>query len=89
MLFRSCTACRYCVDGCPRNIPIPDYFALYNGDQLALRQGKPVRKAEYQRLAETGGKASACVKCRQCENACPQHLKVVDALSQVASTYEG
>ena len=83
------TACRYCVDGCPRNIPIPDYFALYNGDQLALRQGKPVRKAEYQRLAETGGKASACVKCRQCENACPQHLKVVDALSQVASTYEG
>ena len=85
----ACTACRYCVDGCPRNIPIPDYFALYNGDQLALRQGKPVRKAEYQRLAETGGKASACVKCRQCENACPQHLKVVDALSQVASTYEG
>ena len=85
----ACTACRYCVDGCPRNIPIPDYFALYNGDQLALRQGKPVRKAEYKRLAETGGKASACVKCRQCENACPQHLKVVDALSQVASTYEG
>ena len=85
----ACTACRYCVDGCPRNIPIRDYFALYNGDQLALRQGKPVRKAEYQRLAETGGKASACVKCRQCENACPQHLKVVDALSQVASTYEG
>ena len=85
----ACTACRYCVDGCPRNIPIPDYFALYNGDQLALRQGKPVRKAEDQRLAETGGKASACVKCRQCENACPQHLKVVDALSQVASTYEG
>ena len=85
----ACTACRYCMDGCPRNIPIPDYFALYNGDQLALRQGKPVRKAEYQRLAETGGKASACVKCRQCENACPQHLKVVDALSQVASTYEG
>ena len=85
----ACTACRYCVDGCPRNIPIPDYFALYNGDQLALRQGKPVRKAEYQRLAETGGKASACVKCRQCENACPQHLKVVDALTQVAKTYEG
>ena len=85
----ACTACRYCVDGCPRNIPIPDYFALYNRDQLVLRQGKPVRKAEYQRLAETGGKASACVKCRQCENACPQHLKVVDALTQVAKTYEG
>lgn len=85
----ACTACRYCVDGCPRNIPIPDYFALYNGDQLALRNGLPVRKEEYQRLAETGGKASACIKCRQCENACPQHLKIVNALAKVAETYEG
>ena len=85
----ACTACRYCVDGCPRNIPIPDYFALYNGDQMALRQGLPVRKEEYRRLAENGGKASSCVKCRQCENACPQHLQVVDALAQVARTYEG
>ena len=85
----ACTACRYCVDGCPRNIPIPDYFALYNGDQMALRRGLPVQKEAYQRLAETGGKASACVKCRQCETACPQHLKVVDALARVAQTYEG
>ena len=85
----ACTACRYCVDGCPRNIPIPDYFALYNGDQMALRRGLPVQKEAYQRLAETGGKASACVKCRQCETACPQHLKVVDALARMAQTYEG
>ncbi len=85
----ACTACRYCVDGCPRNIPIPDYFALYNGDQLALRNGLPARKEEYQRLAETGGKASSCIKCRQCENACPQHLKIVNALAKVAETYEG
>lgn len=84
-----CTACRYCVAGCPRDIPIPDYFALYNGDQMALRQGLPVRKADYERLAASGGKASACVSCRQCEQACPQHLKVVDHLARVAKTYEG
>lgn len=84
-----CTACRYCVAGCPRDIPIPDYFALYNGDQMALRQGLPVRKADYERLAASGGKASACVSCRQCEQACPQHLKIVDHLARVAKTYEG
>ena len=84
-----CTACRYCVAGCPRDIPIPDYFALYNGDQMAQRQGLPVRKADYERLAASGGKASACVSCRQCEQVCPQHLKVVDHLARVAKTYEG
>ena len=84
-----CTACRYCVAGCPRDIPIPDYFALYNGDQMALRQGLPVRKADYERLAASGGKASACVSCRQCEQACPQRLKVVDHLARVPNTYEG
>ncbi len=85
----ACTACRYCVDGCPRQIPIPDYFALYNSDQQALRQGLPVQKEAYERLAAAGGRASSCISCRQCENACPQHLKVVDELGRVARTYEG
>ena len=83
-----CTGCRYCVDGCPRNIPIPDYFALYNSDQMALRLGQPIQTQAYQRLAETGGKASACVKCRQCEGVCPQHLKVIQELGEVALIYE-
>ena len=84
-----CTACRYCVDGCPVSIPIPEYFALYNEDQLNLREGRPVDREAYQKLAADGGLASARVGCRQCEHACPQHLNVTGWLERVAKTYEG
>jgi len=84
-----CTACRYCVDGCPVSIPIPEYFALYNDDQLALREGKSANKEAYQKLAANGGLASACVGCKQCEHACPQHLPVTQWLERVKRTYEG
>ena len=84
-----CTACRYCVDGCPVSIPIPEYFALYNGDQLNLREGRPVDRGAYQKLAANGALASACVGCKQCEHACPQHLNVTGWLERVAKTYEG
>ena len=84
-----CTACRYCVDGCPVSIPIPEYFALYNEDQLNLREGRPVDRGAYQKLAANGALASACVGCKQCEHACPQHLNVTGWLERVAKTYEG
>ena len=84
-----CTACRYCVDGCPVSIPIPEYFALYNEDQLNLREGRGVNKEAYQKLAANGGLASACVGCKQCEHACPQHLGVTGWLERAARTYEG
>ncbi len=84
----ACTGCRYCVDGCPREIPIPDYFALLNQNQAALRQGQAPDRERYRALAEGHGLASSCVTCRQCETACPQHLSVVDWLQRVTNTYE-
>ena len=84
----SCTACRYCVDGCPRNIQIPDYFMLYNEDQMTMRQGGSANREQYRKLAEGHGLASACVDCKQCEGACPQHLNITGFLQRVVHVYE-
>ena len=84
----ACTACRYCVDSCPQNIKIPDYFSLYNDDQTALRQGLPASRDAYRQLAAGAGMASDCVSCRQCEQKCPQHLPVTEWLGRVKKLYE-
>lgn len=85
-----CTACRYCTEGCPKQISIPDYFALYN---QSLREGRPSDDtlAQYRSFQQEQGKgkASDCIACRQCERHCPQHIHIVDQLKAVAKQLEG
>ena len=83
-----CTACRYCVDGCPMGISIPDVFRAMNTRTLYNEQFRP--KTFYRNLISQGhGKASACVQCGQCEGVCPQHLPIIDLLKQAAEAFEG
>lgn len=83
-----CTKCRYCVDGCPQNIAIPDYIALL----FAKKKVKPgvysSHPIYYRTLAATHGKASECIACGQCEHACPQHLPIIEYLKETAAIME-
>ena len=86
-----CTGCRYCVEenDCPRHIPIPNYFALYNTEKLRTREDWSPEKEYYANLvAQSSGRASDCIACRKCERVCPQHIPISEWMPRVKAALE-
>lgn len=74
-----CTACRYCCDGCPAQINIPAFLAVYNSYKTdgpwALNQMGGV---------DSVGKPADCVNCGACAGHCPQSISVPEIMSELA-----
>ena len=84
----ACTACEYCTHGCPMNIPIPQYFELFNSAER-INTGSSSHKVYYNNMVVGGtAKASDCIGCGSCEQACPQHLTIREYLKEVAGKFE-
>ena len=77
----ACTSCKYCVDGCPSQIQIPDLFRCFNQKRRFSENNADATYASF------AAKAEHCVGCGQCEDVCPQKLPIRKLLQDVADAF--
>lgn len=76
-----CTGCKYC-QPCPNNVNIPKIFEIYNefmvsedprtaGNYAGGPMGMPAEQ-----------RADNCVECSECEEKCPQQIKIPEQLKK-------
>ena len=81
----NCTACKYCMEVCPRGINIPAIFSLYN--QYKVSGAAMMFKIYYETLAENE-QGHNCIKCNLCNKNCPQSLDIPSLLAKVDEEYK-
>ena len=87
--FIGCTGCRYCMP-CSQGVGIPEILALYNeylrrrGD----REGQSEIVNKYPEVIPPEKRAKLCIKCRECEEKCPQRLPIPELLTKAARIFE-
>jgi hypothetical protein len=80
-----CTGCRYCMP-CPSGVNIPGCFTLFNNAHML--NDVLAQRIFYSMLIGPDHKASNCVECGECEEACPQHIPIREALNEAAELLE-
>jgi uncharacterized protein len=89
-----CTGCNYCMP-CPNDVHIPENFRYMNWFRVWGFEDDA--RSAYEKLGSEdhwtpwaglvkGLKADACVQCGECEPKCPQNIKIMDQLVEVAET---
>ncbi|TDP51382.1 aldo/keto reductase [Aminicella lysinilytica] len=81
-----CTGCRYCVAGCPSSIDIPGIMDCMN--QVVRYNNAHGAANSYYWTIMGAGKATDCIQCGKCEEACPQHIKIVDYMTRAADIFD-
>lgn len=75
-----CTGCSYCTDVCPKNIPIPELFSLYN----KVLSAKITEGQAKESFPKNKASASDCIKCGKCEGVCPQSIEIKKHIEEIS-----
>jgi len=78
-----CTACGYCLKGCPIGLDIPRLLSCYN-DYKIVRSYTPTMFIE--QLPE-GKKPWDCVGCGACSNTCPQKIAIPQTFKELIDIF--
>lgn len=79
----ACTACKYCLEVCPRGINIPAIFGLYNVYKGSNQASKAFMFVYNYNALEESSKADKCIECNLCNKNCPQNLEIPKLLKEV------
>ena len=77
-----CTTCDYCAKVCPMNIGISGTFTAMN--EVVLYDNLEMAQHQENWLVNGHGKerATECIECGLCEDACPQHISIREELKR-------
>jgi len=80
-----CTTCGYCLP-CPEGVNITGCFSFLNNAFLfdAMERYRDF----YRQVVPDAERASRCVECGSCEEACPQGIPIREKLKEVAEHFE-
>ncbi len=81
MIKIDCTACEYCMP-CNAEVNIPTNFSMYN-DTFVFKDNAESSVMAYNLFLPPEQRASNCIECGECEEVCPQHIKIRDELKNV------
>ncbi|GHT79456.1 oxidoreductase [Actinomycetota bacterium] len=80
-----CTNCKYCLKQCPQNIEIDNIMQALN---RGLLYGQEDGNGCYKFATMLSPKASDCIACGVCEDACPQNIDIIDQLARAVEIFE-